>query len=319
MGNELPEGIALDEATSPGGVLELVAYEESGTVWIGVRPKGSPMNQAIGLHTGSREHYVEATSSLYGTWGVAFGAVSPEIIRVEVRNDHGETFDGRIVPLPSAFGEPFRAAWGVAHSSRNECNLIGYDDKGHPIDGSMIRPRRFDLTADERLELIRAHCDNGLRYLTWALERMPSIPEQAGYVREVENSRRALAHILAYVEGADEERAALSAVDGIVQRYATLMETEVWEPGNCSFCGERPVAAWFEGPDFQTFVRSSDDIQAEEAWLACSTCLALVEAEDRDGLARRGATREGRSWSESGETRAREIQTEVFWSKRDQT
>jgi hypothetical protein len=318
MRNELPEGIALDEATSPDGLLELVAYEERGTIWIGVRPKGSPLKEAIGLHTGSREHYVEASASIHRTWGVAFGAVSPEINRVEVRNEQGEVFQGRIVPLPPSFGEEFRAAWGVASNCRKDCDLIGHEDKGRLIDSTMIRPRRFDLTAEKRLQVIRAQCDSSMKYHTWALKRMPSIPEQAEHVREVENSRRAVAMWLAYVEGADDVPSALSAVDAIIQRYDAAPDCQEWEPGNCSFCGDRPVAAWFEGPSFQTFVPTSADVRAEEAWLACSTCLALVEADDRGGLARRGATREERSWSEGAETMARERQNEGFWSKRDQ-
>jgi hypothetical protein len=70
MRNELPEGLVLDEAESPDGPLELVAYQEKGTVWIGVKAKGSAMEDAIGLHTGSGEHYVEATASIHHTWGV---------------------------------------------------------------------------------------------------------------------------------------------------------------------------------------------------------------------------------------------------------
>lgn len=317
MRNELPEGTVLDEAMSPGGALELVAYKERGTVWIGVKPKGLPLKGAIGLHTGSGEHYVEASASIHGTWGVAFGAVSPDIERVEVRNEQGETFKGTIVSLPATFEEEYRAAWGVASSCRENCDLVGYDDRGRLIDGFMIRPRRRDLTSEERLELIRAQCDNGLRYCTWALKRMPSIPEQSEHVREVENNRRALALTLAYVEGADDDRAALSAVDSIVRRYESAVEAEGWEPGHCSFCGERPVAAWFEGPSFKTFVRSSADVQAEEAWLACATCLTLVETDDREGLAVRG-TRRPRGWaSEGAESIEREVQDQRFWRKRN--
>jgi len=317
--NELPKGLVLDEAEYPDGHLELVAYQEKGTVGIGVKAKGSAMEDAIGLHTGSGEHYVEATASIHRTWGVAFGAVSPEIERVEVRNERGEAFEGRIVPLPASFGEEFRAAWGVATSCRSDCNLTGYDDTGRLIDGVMIRPRRRDLTAEERLELIRAQCDNSLKYHTWALRRMPSIPEQAGHVQEVENSRRSVAIWLAYVEGADDERSALSAVDAIIQRYEAAPDVEQWEPGNCSFCGERPVTAWFEGPTFKTFVRSSAEVSSDEAWLACATCLALVETDDREGLAQRGTRRPAGRASEGAEAITREMQNEQFWQRRDQS
>jgi hypothetical protein len=71
----------LDEMLTPDGPVELVAYKGN-TVWIGIRPKGlraeeSPMRGAIGLRTGSNEHYVETFASIHRTWGVAFGAVAP--------------------------------------------------------------------------------------------------------------------------------------------------------------------------------------------------------------------------------------------------
>jgi hypothetical protein len=317
MKKELPEGLVLDEAESPGGALQLVAYQEKGTVWIGVKPKGAALEGAIGLHTGSSEHYVEATASIHQTWGVAFGAVSPEIERVEIRNERGEAFEGRIVPLPASFDEEFRAAWGVATSCRQDCTLTGFDDTGRLIDGAMLRPSRRDLTAEERLELIRAQCDSSMKDHTWALKRMPSIPEQAEHVREVENSRRAVAMWLAYVEGADDVRSALSAIDAIIQRYEAAPDWQEWEPGNCSFCGQRPVAAWFEGPTFKTSVRSSAEVRAQEAWLACATCLALVEADDRDGLARRGTRRPAGWASEGAEAITREMHNEQFWRPRD--
>ncbi len=70
--DHLPDGILLDEAASPGGILELVAYETEGIVWIGVRAKGSPLKGALGLHTGSnKDHYLEVTAEIHGTWGVA--------------------------------------------------------------------------------------------------------------------------------------------------------------------------------------------------------------------------------------------------------
>lgn len=229
--DHLPDGIVLDKAASPGGTLELVAYEAEGIIWIGVRPKGSPLKGALGLHTGSnKEHYLEVTAEIHGTWGVAFGVVSPEIERVEVRNERAEPFAGRIVPLPGSFEEQYRAAWGIATECREECTLIGYDDRGRLIESPMIRPRRPDLSAEETLELIRTHCDNGLRYYTWALKRMPSIPEQARHVREVQNDRNALAFVLAYVEGAHDGRAAGPAAAAIIRRYIDMVEAEGWEP-----------------------------------------------------------------------------------------
>jgi hypothetical protein len=36
--------------------------------------------------------------------------------------------------------------------------------------------------------------------------------------------------VLAYVEGADDERSGLPTVDSIVQRYIAAVEAEGWEP-----------------------------------------------------------------------------------------
>ena len=80
------------------------------------------------------------------------------------------------------------------------------------------------------MELIREYCDNGLRYYTWALERMPSIPDHAGSVNHVRNLRSSLAHVLAYIEGATDNRTAMLGRDEIVRRYIETVEAEGWEP-----------------------------------------------------------------------------------------
>jgi hypothetical protein len=59
----------------------------------------------------------------------------------------------------------------------------------------------------------------------------------------------------------------------------------------CSFCGDQPVVAWFQGPDYLISVDRADDVVAEEAWLACPHCLDLVEADDRDALVERAKRR----------------------------
>ena len=43
--------LVLDEAESPDGTLQLVAYQERGTSWIGVEPKGSPLEAAPSAYT----------------------------------------------------------------------------------------------------------------------------------------------------------------------------------------------------------------------------------------------------------------------------
>jgi hypothetical protein len=198
--------------------------------WPG-RSKGSPAHTAIALHTRSEEHYVAATASIHGTWGVAFGAVAPEIERVAVRNQQRELFAGKIIPLPPSFGEEYRAAWGMAAKCDSECELIGFDRRARLVTQSMIRlGDDRELSAEESLELIRQHCDNGLRYFAWALKRMPSIPEQAEHVGQVRNAQHALALVLAYVEGASEVRNAVIAANEITLRYIAMVEAERWVP-----------------------------------------------------------------------------------------
>jgi len=216
----------LDEIQTPEGVVELVAHQSQGTVWDGIRPKGwhsaegSPTQSAIGLHTGSREHYVEATASIHGSWGLAYGAVSPDVERVAVRNERREMFPATIIALPPSFEEEYRAAWGLATNCEKDCQLIGYDVRDRLIAPDTIRSgERRELSAAESLELIRRHCDNGLRYYARALQTMPSIPEQEVHVREVWNSVHALALVLAYAEGAQDQRSAMSEEQEIVARY----------------------------------------------------------------------------------------------------
>jgi hypothetical protein len=95
----------------------------------------------------------------------------------------------------------------------------------------------------------------------------------------------------------------------------------------CSFCGDRPVVAWFEGPSFRDAVDSADKVRAEEAWLTCQVCLTLVEANDREGLVERSAERqrrrdrmEGRTRTADEEAMLRRMQQDhlerLFWTTR---
>jgi hypothetical protein len=90
---------------------------------------------------------------------------------------------------------------------------------------------------------------------------------------------------------------------------------------SCSFCGGSLVVAWFEGPHFQTSVDSPDKVRADEAWLACSTCLDLVEAGDRDGLVQRGIARVGRRGMASPDLSAIQVRRQfeaLFWTARSE-
>ena len=62
----------------------------------------------------------------------------------------------------------------------------------------------------------------------------------------------------------------------------------------CSFCGDQAVVVWFEGPDFRSAVQSTDQVRSDGAYLACAACLALIEANDREGLATRSLVRQQR-------------------------
>lgn len=59
----------------------------------------------------------------------------------------------------------------------------------------------------------------------------------------------------------------------------------------CSFCEERPVVAWFEGPHFRAAANSAESVHSEEAWVACAACFALVQADDREALVERRVAR----------------------------
>jgi hypothetical protein len=124
---------------------------------------------------------------------------------------------------------------------------------------------------NDRLEAIRAHADWSMRYYATA------------FLSETDENRDLMqvyigitANILALLDGdALDDRSMMRGREEIIQQYIEQARSDPYEPGNCSFCGERPVAAWFEGPSFRTFVRSSAEVRAEEAWLAAGYALVL--------------------------------------------
>jgi hypothetical protein len=90
----------------------------------------------------------------------------------------------------------------------------------------------------------------------------------------------------------------------------------------CSFCGDHAVVVWFQGPDFRNAVRSADQVRADQAYLACATCLELIEANDREGLAARELVRQRRKGDlKPGVTEKDVVQmgrllTDRFWTAR---
>jgi hypothetical protein len=178
-------------------------------------------------------------------------------------------------------------------------------------------------SANDRLKAIRAHADQAMRYYATA------------FLRETDENRDLMqaymgitANLLALLDGdALDDHSMMTGREEIIQQYIEQARSDPYEPGNCSFCGERPVAAWFEGPSFKTFVRSSAEVRAEGAWLACAICLGLVEANNREGLVVRGVQRlrrrdrdEGRQRSPREEAWMRQVtkdqQEKLFWGPR---
>jgi len=178
-------------------------------------------------------------------------------------------------------------------------------------------------SANDRLKAIRAHADQAMRYYATA------------FLRETDENRDVMqaymgitANILALLDrDALDDHSMRNGREEIIQQYIEQARSDPYEPGNCSFCGERPVAAWFEGPSFRTFVRSSAEVRAEGAWLACAICLGLVGANDREGLVVRGVQRlrrrdrdEGRQRSPREEAWMRQMtrdqQEKLFWGPR---
>lgn len=79
-------------------------------------------------------------------------------------------------------------------------------------------------------------------------------------------------NFMALVGGSSlDETSMMERRSEIVERYLSEAERDPWTPP-CSFCGESPTVAWFEAPDFRTFVDRAEKVRAEEAWLACATC-----------------------------------------------
>lgn len=126
------------------------------------------------------------------------------------------------------------------------------------------------------------------------------------------------ANYMALAEGDSlDDRSMLEKRSEIVDRYLDAARCDPWTPP-CSFCGESPAVAWFEGPRFTHSVDAADKVRAEEAWTACARCFELVLSEDREGLARRGANRfeeRNRVDLERAVRMARDMH-EKFWSAR---
>jgi hypothetical protein len=126
------------------------------------------------------------------------------------------------------------------------------------------------------------------------------------FLRETEENRELMqaymgitANILALLDrDALDDRSMMSGREEIIQQYIEQARSDPYEPGNCSFCGERPVAAWFEGPTFKTFVRSSAEVRSIRA-----RELQLLRRKASCGLVRRPDLQDFRSKLSRGPSR----------------
>ena len=216
----------LDEMESPDGRLELIAYRDRGTVWVGVSGSEGGLIGAIGLRTGSHETQVSGSASIERTWALGWGVVAPRILRAELRNDEGETFPAKIVPLPSDLEREYRAVWGIAKRCRTTCDLIGYDERGMLFDQQDPRPLGPPPSDLDRLDAVRRHAHDSLRYYATA------------YLNETEENRNLIqvylditANVMALMEAdALDPRSMLARRSKIVDRYLEEAKRDPWKP-----------------------------------------------------------------------------------------
>jgi hypothetical protein len=122
----------LDRMDGPDGVLRLVAFEEGGTVQVGVARDRGELLTSIGLRGRPPMDYEPYAWRDHG-WAVAFGGVPPVAASAEVRNEDGEVFPARIVPLPPELHTEDRAAWGLIDRFDGECPLVSFDAAGQRV------------------------------------------------------------------------------------------------------------------------------------------------------------------------------------------
>jgi hypothetical protein len=218
----------LDEMDPRDGRLELVAYGSAGGVWIGVDRADGRSLGAIELRSGSVEKQLMGTSRVEPTWALAWGAVAPGIVRAHVRNDEGELFPAKIVQLPTELEREreYRAVWGIAERCHDRCELIGYDDDGMLFDESDPRPAGSAPTDLERLEQIRRHVHDSLRYYLTAY--LNGTDEDRERMR---SHLATLANVMSIFEIKSlDPRSMLARRSKIIDRYLDDTRRDPWTP-----------------------------------------------------------------------------------------
>ena len=122
----------LDRMDGLDGALRLVAFEEGGTIQLGVARDPGELLTSIGLRGRPPMDYEPYAWREHG-WAVAFGGVPPVAAHAEVRNEDGEAFPARIVPLPPELHTEDRAAWGLIDRFEVECPLVSFDAAGQRV------------------------------------------------------------------------------------------------------------------------------------------------------------------------------------------
>lgn len=121
----------LDRMNGPDGVLLLVAFDDGGTLQVGVTNDHGALLASVGLRGASMDYEPYAWRAR--GWAVAFGGVPPGAARAEVRNEDGEVFPARIVDLPAELDTDDLAAWGLIDRFEVECPLVSFDEAGRRL------------------------------------------------------------------------------------------------------------------------------------------------------------------------------------------
>jgi hypothetical protein len=217
----------LDRIETPDGAIELVAYREGDDFWVGLaRAEGERLG-ATAPRSGSVASRVTGAVKWFGSWGLGWGVVGPRIVRAEWRNDSGESFPAKIVPLPADLDPEYRAVWGMIGALPMEsCDLVGHDDRGLTYDESdplTSGPLPGDM---ERFEAIRSQTHDALRYYASAY-----LKQSGDNRRWIEAALNQAANVMCFFEADSlDGRTVLARRPKIVERYLDDARTNPWSP-----------------------------------------------------------------------------------------
>jgi hypothetical protein len=125
------------------GLATMVAYVElNKSLLVGVSGSegGSCCSgSAIAPHSGSTQQPVTSTIMLSPNGTLVYGAISPEVVDVELRTSSGDSLPVHVAELPPSMGYEDRVVWGVAPGADERATMVGYDAEGDPI-GDPILP-----------------------------------------------------------------------------------------------------------------------------------------------------------------------------------